>query len=61
MSKAGKTSMIDIPIRLIFSKAGVSYFLSNNRRLNKFRLSDNREELGIHLVEFIPPTGFGLM
>jgi hypothetical protein len=56
MSKTGKTSMIDIPIRLIFSKAGVSYFLSNNRRLNKFRLSDNREELGIHLVDFIPPT-----
>lgn len=41
---------------MIFTDAGVSYFISHNKRINKFRLSDNNEEYGIYLVDFSPAT-----
>ncbi len=56
MSRTNEQPIIDIPIKLIFSKSGVSYFIKNNKKLSRFRLSDNREEYGIQLTDFTPAT-----
>jgi hypothetical protein len=45
---------IDIPIRLVFTGDGITYFTSSRTKLTRFRLSDNREEYGIELIDFRP-------
>lgn len=56
MATQTKRPHINVPIKMIFTDAGVSYFISHNKRINKYRLSDNNEEFGIYLVDFSPAT-----
>ncbi|MFW5801210.1 MAG: hypothetical protein ACOCVC_04220 [Spirochaeta sp.] len=56
MATKTKRPNINVPIKMIFTDAGVSYFISHNKRINKYRLSDNMEEYGIYLVDFSPST-----
>ncbi len=56
MATQTKRPHINVPIKMIFTDAGVSYFISHNKKLNKYKLSDNNEEYGIQLVDFSPST-----
>ena len=51
-----REKLIATPIRLIFSADGINYFMRKNQKLNRFKLSNDTEELGIELVKFSPPT-----
>ena len=48
--------LLSIPVRLVFTEQGVTYFIRNKRRLTRFTTSDDREEYGIRLVDFTPAT-----
>jgi len=47
---------IDIPMKVIFTDDGVSYFTSQQKKINRFKLSDGVEEYGIQVVDFVPIT-----
>lgn len=56
MNSNMKKGVIDIPMRVIFTDEGVSYFTRSGKKINRFRLSDGVEEYGIHVVDFSPMT-----
>lgn len=47
---------LDIPMKVIFTDEGVSYFTSQQKKISRFKLSDGLEEYGIQVVDFVPPT-----
>lgn len=47
---------IETPIRLIFSDSGVTYFVNQGHKLQRFNLVDDKQEHGIQLVDFEPQT-----
>ena len=49
-------AIIDLPVRLLFTDEGVSYFMRQNKRLERFRLSDRKDEYGLQLSNFQPTT-----
>ncbi|MFO8065226.1 MAG: hypothetical protein R6V29_11435 [Spirochaetia bacterium] len=56
MPQNQQTRVIEVPIRVIFSDEGVTYFLQKNRRLQRLRLSDTNEEYGLKLADFSAAT-----
>jgi len=56
MPTSQQTDRINIPVRLVFTEEGVAYFMQRQRHLQRFRLSDTRDEYGIELSDFSPPT-----
>jgi septum formation topological specificity factor MinE len=56
MPQSQQTRLIDIPIRVVFTDEGVTYFMQRNRQLQRFRLSDTRDEFGIKLTDFSAGT-----
>lgn len=56
MPRNQQTGVIEVPIRVVFSDEGVTYFLQKNRRLQRLRLSDTNEEYGFKLADFSAAT-----
>lgn len=56
MPQGQQTRLIDIPIRVVFTDDGVTYFMQKNRSLQRFRTSDTRDEYGIRLSDFSAAT-----
>ena len=54
MSIQERKSILDLPIKVILTEAGTTFFINNNKPLRKFRLADNVEEYGIFLDRFTP-------
>lgn len=52
MASSKKKKQIDLPVKLILSEIGVTFFMSHKKRLSRFKMADNREERGIFLNTF---------
>ena len=49
-----RKSVIDLPVKLVLTEGGTSFFIRKGKNLKKFRLADNVEEYGIVLDTFSP-------
>jgi hypothetical protein len=49
-----RKSIIDLPLKLILTDEGTTFFIRNNKKINKFKLADNKEEYGLFLDKFSP-------
>lgn len=56
MADGGKKFSLNLPLKLILSEQGTSFFIGGNKKLTHFRLADNTEEVGISLNPFNPQT-----
>jgi hypothetical protein len=51
-----RKSVIDLPVKLVLTEEGTSFFMRQGRNLKKFKLADNVEEYGIVLDAFSPTS-----
>lgn len=56
MGSADKKFIIELPLKVILTEDGASNFLTNNKKLLRFRLADNVDEYGISLNKFSPQS-----
>lgn len=56
MSAAEKKFMLDLPLKVILTEEGASYFIGHKKKLLRFKLADNVEEYGISLSHFSPSS-----
>ena len=56
MSKSPKKSLLSLPLKVILTEEGASYFIQNKKKLSRMRLADNIEEYGVSLNNFSPQT-----
>ncbi len=56
MSAAEKKFMLDLPLKVILTEEGASYFIGHKKKLLRFKLADNVEEYGISLSHFSPTS-----
>ena len=54
MGIQARKSVIDLPVKLVLTEGGTSFFIRKGKNLKKFRLADNVEEYGIVLDTFSP-------
>ena len=54
MSAAEKKFILDLPLKVVLTEDGASHFISNKKKLLRFRLADNAEEYGISMEHFSP-------
>ncbi|MBO4404650.1 MAG: hypothetical protein J5780_04890, partial [Treponema sp.] len=54
MSADKKKFILDLPLKVILTEAGASYFISNKKKLLRIRLADNIEEYGISMEQVAP-------
>ena len=51
-----RKSVIDLPVKLVLTEEGTSFFIRKGKNLKKFKLADNVEEYGIVLDTFSPAS-----
>jgi hypothetical protein len=51
-----RKSIIDLPVKLVLTEEGTSFFIRKGKNLKKFKLADNVEEYGIILDTFSPAS-----
>ena len=51
-----RKSVIDLPVKLVLTEEGTSFFIRKGKNLKKFKLADNVEEYGIILDTFSPAS-----
>jgi len=56
MAASEKKRILDLPLKLILTQEGSTFFIKRNKKLLKFKLAGNIEEYGISLETFIPET-----
>ncbi len=56
MGSGEKKSVLNLPLKIILTQEGSTFFIRQNKKLLKFKLADNVEEYGISLEEFTPAT-----
>jgi hypothetical protein len=56
MGAGDKKSILNLPLKIILTQEGSTFFIRQNKKLLKFKLADNVEEYGISLEEFTPAT-----
>ncbi len=56
MSSGDKKFIIELPLKVILTEDGASNFISNNKKLLRFKLADNVDEYGISLNKFSPQS-----
>jgi len=56
MASGEKKSFLNLPLKIILTQEGSTFFIRQNRKLLKFKLADNVEEYGISLDQFTPAT-----
>ncbi len=49
-----KKFLLDLPLKVILTEEGASHFISNKKKLLRFKLADNVEEYGISMDHFSP-------
>ncbi len=56
MSANGKKTILELPLKLILTQEGSTFFIKQGKKLLKFKLAGNVEEYGIYLERFMPKT-----
>src|SRR5574344_910580 len=56
MKSSDKKFIIELPLKVILTEDGASNFISNKKKLLRFRLADNVDEYGISLNKFSPQS-----
>jgi hypothetical protein len=51
-----KKTILNLPLKIILTQEGSTFFIRQNKKLLKFKLADNVEEYGISLDQFTPAT-----
>jgi hypothetical protein len=51
-----RKSVIDLPVKLVLTEEGTTFFIRKGKNLKKFKLADNVEEYGIILDTFTPAS-----
>jgi hypothetical protein len=51
-----RKTILDLPLKLVLTEEGTTFFIRNRKKLNKFKLADNVEEYGIILDKFSPAS-----
>lgn len=54
MSSQERKAIIELPVKVVLTDIGTTFFIKNNKKLRKFKLADNVEEYGILLDHFTP-------
>ena len=54
MASAEKKRILDLPIKLVLTQEGSTFFIKQNKKLLRFILAGNVEEYGISLDSFVP-------
>jgi len=54
MSSQERKAIIELPVKVVLTDIGTTFFIKNNKKLRKFKLADNVEESGILLDHFTP-------
>ncbi len=56
MAAGEKKCVLKLPLKIILTQEGSTFFIKQNKKLLKFKLADNVEEYGIFLEEFTPAS-----
>ncbi len=56
MCAVKKSPLLNMPIKLILTNNGVSYFLSHGKKLARIKLANNHEQYGVKLMNFTPQS-----
>jgi len=56
MGSQERKAIIELPVKVVLTDLGTTYFIKNNKKLRKFKLADNVEEYGILLDHFTPSS-----
>ncbi|MBN2875622.1 MAG: hypothetical protein JXM71_11050 [Spirochaetales bacterium] len=56
MSSQERKTIITLPVKIVLTDIGTTFFIKNNKKLKKFKLADNVEEYGIILDRFTPSS-----
>jgi len=56
MAAGERKTILNLPLKLILTQEGSTFFIRQNKKLLKFKLADNVEEYGISLDQFTPAT-----
>ncbi|CEM62634.1 hypothetical protein DWQ65_06930 [Treponema phagedenis] len=51
-----RKQMLELPLKLILTDEGTTFFIKRNKKLLRFKLAGNVEEYGISLEKFMPET-----
>jgi hypothetical protein len=54
MGSQERKPIMELPVKVVLTDAGTTFFIKNNKKLRKFRLADNVEEYGILMEHFTP-------
>ena len=54
MASAEKKRLLNLPIKLVLTQEGSTFFIKQNKKLLRFTLAGNVEEYGISLDSFVP-------
>ncbi len=56
MAVSGKKQVLELPLKLILTQEGSTFFIKRKKKLLRFKLAGNVEEYGISLEKFMPET-----
>ncbi len=56
MATGEKKRILELPLKLVLTQEGSTFFIKRKKKLLKFKLADNMEEYGIYLQRFTPET-----
>jgi hypothetical protein len=56
MAQQEKKTILDLPLKLVLTDEGTTFFIKNKKKINKFKLADNVEEYGLILDRFYPAS-----
>lgn len=56
MAAGEKKGILTLPLKIILTQEGSTFFIKQNKKLLKFKLADNVEEYGISLDQVTPST-----
>ena len=56
MSSGERKSVMNLPLKIILTQEGSSFFIRQNKKLLRFKLADNVEEYGISIDQFKPSS-----
>ncbi len=56
MASQERKNFIELPIKVILTEQGTTFFINNKKSIKKFKLADNVEEYGIYLDKFSPSS-----
>ena len=56
MASNEKKTIINLPLKIILTQEGSTFFIKQNKKLLRFRLANNIDEYGISVTEFRPQS-----